>query len=173
MSQAGIISVAGAGGTTNYVEDIGSATPLAGVLNIVGGPGVSTTGAGNTVTINVSDTGLTGSVTTVGAVSANLIVVPLGAVSSTWVFNARVAGVAIAGLGLPLGAAYTLTGGVRTDGVTAVLLPNQALDEFEDVGLFGAHVQLTVAGGSAVLGVSGAAGYTIDWTGEMGYTETT
>ena len=37
---------------TSYVENSGSAVPSAGILNIVGGTGVSTSGAGNTVTIN-------------------------------------------------------------------------------------------------------------------------
>jgi hypothetical protein len=39
---------------TSYAEDAGSAVPSAGVLKIIGGMGISTTGAGNTVTINAS-----------------------------------------------------------------------------------------------------------------------
>lgn len=42
----------GASVATTFVEDAGSATPSANILNIVGGTGVSTSGAGNTVTIN-------------------------------------------------------------------------------------------------------------------------
>ncbi len=173
MSQAGFISVASGGGATTFVEDVGSATPAGGIINVLGSPGVSTSGSGNTITISVKDTGLTGTATTVGAVSANLITVPLGGVPATWVFSARVAGVSTAGIGSPLGAAYTLVGGVRTDGTTATLLPNQAIDEFKDANLLAAFVQLTVSGGSAILGVTGEAGYTIDWSGEMGYTEAT
>lgn len=37
-----------------FNEDVGTATPAAGILNIVGGMGVSTTGAGSTVTINAA-----------------------------------------------------------------------------------------------------------------------
>jgi hypothetical protein len=37
-----------------FDEDVGTAIPAAGVLNIVGGMGISTTGAGNTVTINAA-----------------------------------------------------------------------------------------------------------------------
>ena len=45
---------------TSYAEDIGVATPAAGILNIVGGAGISTTGAGNTFTItNTSASGAT------------------------------------------------------------------------------------------------------------------
>lgn len=37
---------------TSYVEDAGSAIPSGGILNIIGGTGVNTSGAGHTVTIN-------------------------------------------------------------------------------------------------------------------------
>lgn len=61
---AGTLSVTGSSSThtltiaqdgtvaTSYAEDSGSAVPSGGVLNIVGGTGVHTTGAGSTVTIN-------------------------------------------------------------------------------------------------------------------------
>jgi len=37
---------------TSFATDSGSAAPAAGILNILGGPGVTTTGSGNTVTVN-------------------------------------------------------------------------------------------------------------------------
>lgn len=37
---------------TTYTEDSGSATPALNIIKIFGGPGVTTSGAGNTVTIN-------------------------------------------------------------------------------------------------------------------------
>jgi hypothetical protein len=58
MSQAGSISVAGGGGATSFVEDVGAATPAAGVINILGGTGITTAGAGNTVTISLSGGGV-------------------------------------------------------------------------------------------------------------------
>lgn len=39
---------------TTYVEDSGSASPVASILKIVGGMGISTTGSGNTITINAN-----------------------------------------------------------------------------------------------------------------------
>lgn len=63
---AGTLSIAGSPGThvltisqngtvaTSYVEDAGSAIPTGGVLNIIGGSGISTAGAGNTVTITAT-----------------------------------------------------------------------------------------------------------------------
>jgi len=46
----------GGGVAITYVENLGSATAALGVLNILGGTNVTTTGAGNTVTINISGT---------------------------------------------------------------------------------------------------------------------
>lgn len=39
---------------TSYVEDSGTATPSSGILNVKGGTGIATTGAGNTITIATS-----------------------------------------------------------------------------------------------------------------------
>lgn len=51
MSQGGINNIPSSG-TTSYSTNSGTATPSGGVLNIDGGTGISTTGSGNTVTIN-------------------------------------------------------------------------------------------------------------------------
>src|SRR6185312_3965169 len=57
MSQAGSISANGGGGSaTEFDTDSGTATPLAGVINIFGGSNINTAGAGNTVTINLDNT---------------------------------------------------------------------------------------------------------------------
>jgi len=45
------------GAATTYNENSGSATPIANVLNVVGGTGVTTTGSGNTITIDVTGDG--------------------------------------------------------------------------------------------------------------------
>ena len=66
MSQAGIFSTGGGGGggITSVDTDLGTATPVAGVLNIVAdnatfhaGSSVSFSGSGNTVLLNVTDSG--------------------------------------------------------------------------------------------------------------------
>ena len=44
----------GANVATTYNEDVGSATPAAGVLTVAGGTNISTSGAGSTVTINLN-----------------------------------------------------------------------------------------------------------------------
>jgi hypothetical protein len=40
---------------TNYIEDVGTATPSSGNLNVVGGVGIATNGAGNSITIATND----------------------------------------------------------------------------------------------------------------------
>lgn len=44
---------------TLYTEDIGTATPAANNLNVLGGTGISTSGFGSTITINVINGGFT------------------------------------------------------------------------------------------------------------------
>lgn len=56
MSQAGAISSTGTNPEipTDFVTDSGIAVPAADTLNIVGGAGITTSGAGNTVTISAT-----------------------------------------------------------------------------------------------------------------------
>lgn len=58
MSQAGIIDVVGTNPSipTQFDANTGFAVPLANILNIVGGTNVTTTGSGNTITIDASGT---------------------------------------------------------------------------------------------------------------------
>ena len=66
MSQAGIVNSAIIGPTvpTSFVEDVGTATPVANILNIRGGIGIMTSGSGNTVTITATGGGFTWNVVT-------------------------------------------------------------------------------------------------------------
>lgn len=57
MSQAGLVSIAGGGGAITFNEDVGSAVPAAGIINVVGGAGIDTSGAGNTITIALAGGG--------------------------------------------------------------------------------------------------------------------
>lgn len=61
MSQAGIASLEKAHPEipTSFVTDSGTAIPIANIIEILGGAGVSTSGASNIVTITVSASGFT------------------------------------------------------------------------------------------------------------------
>lgn len=156
---------------TSFVTDSGTAVPAANILNVVtpggGTQGIATSGSGNTILVTVTDNSLSGTVTTVGATTGNLITFPLGAIPGTYTFDIKVAGFAVAGG--PLGAGYTLVGAVRTTGAAAILLPSQALDSFEEGGLVPSAFSLTVSGNNAVFQVLGTAGTTIDWKGVAEY----
>jgi hypothetical protein len=54
----------GAPGATTYIEDVGNATPAADILNIIGAGGITTSGAGNTVTITQTAPGAATTYTT-------------------------------------------------------------------------------------------------------------
>ena len=60
----GLEATAGPSVATEYDTNSGNAVPALNVLNIVGGSGISTTGSGNTITINASATGFTWNVIT-------------------------------------------------------------------------------------------------------------
>jgi hypothetical protein len=68
MSQAGSIGVTSKtlppDVATTYIANVGSATPVAHVLNVLGVGGVTTTASGNTIDINVISTGFTWNVVT-------------------------------------------------------------------------------------------------------------
>lgn len=171
MSQAGLINATGMPAVpTTFVTDSGNAVPALNVLNVVtpggGTTGISTSGAGNTITITIDDTTVTGTAQTIGAVSADVITFPLGAVPGNYVFDVKVTGFEST---TPAGASYTIEAGVRTTGAAAVLLPNQVPDEMEEAILVPADAVVTVAANTMIVRVTGVAGLTIDWKATAEY----
>jgi hypothetical protein len=152
---------------TSYVTDSGIAIPAANILNVVGGTGITTTGAGNTVVVKLANSG-TAFTTTIGAVTSEVTIINLGAIPSVGVFVCRVVGFDTGGSSN--GVAYVLTAALKTDGATASAVGLQDKLIFEDVAFITADANVTVSGNSATITVLGVAGFTIDWTLETTFT---
>ncbi len=168
MSQAGIVSSSSGpvppSVATSYVTNAGTAVPAANILNVLGDDstanndnGISTTGSGNTVTTVLSNR-YTQTTSTVGAVNSVMTILTALA-AGTYVFEMSIAAFAIAGG--PSGDGYTIVGAIRSDGVTATLIPNQQKDSFEEN--VGANAVLGVSANTATVTVTGVAGITFDW----------
>lgn len=171
---------------TSYVTDINSpAVAAANVLKVFGGSvttntanGIQTDGSSgsNTLTVELTNRA-TGTTTTTGASTSTVITLPLGSTPGVYTFDISVAGFAKTGIGTPAGCGYTIVGSVRTTGAAATLVPNQAVDHFEEVLLQGPpqpQAVLAVSGNNALVNVTGisdgAAGFGIDWQATLIYT---
>jgi hypothetical protein len=66
------LETAGGSGTTQFDADTGTAAPVAGVINIFGGPNINTSAAGNTVDVNL-DTSINLPDTNVGFTTGTLL----------------------------------------------------------------------------------------------------
>ena len=171
MSQAGIVNTAGGGGGGSPVQTLtgntgGAVPPTANNINILGSGDIIVTGSPGTNTLTISNSTLDGTTTTVGAVTGNVITIPLGAVAGCYTFDCKVVGFNSAS---PAGVGYTIVGSVRTDGATATLLVGQAVDSFEEAATSTCTGALVVSANNAIIQVLGATGLTIDWKASTSY----
>lgn len=140
-------------GQTGGIPVLANITSLNGTVTITNGPG--------TIDLSVTNE-LVGTATTVGAVTQDVITVPLGGVAGTFQFEARVKAFDAV---TPSGAGYNIYATLRTDGVTATLIGNQ--DVFnEDAALNAADAYFIASGNNAILQVLGVTGLTINWSAE-------
>jgi hypothetical protein len=152
--------------------------PAGGILFSSGGAGLLNANVqvdNATIVINGSNklqainSSVSGVVTTVGAVTAPLFTIPLGAVPGTYTFEIDVAGFCFAGPDAPGTVGYTLVGSVRTTGAAAVLVMGQALDEFEEPALTAGDVDINVAANNALINITGVIADSIRWSGTVKY----
>lgn len=174
MSQAGAISGGGGPVTpTTYDADSGTASPIADVLEIIGGDttantadGIRTTGATNVITVQLTNR-IQGSGSTVGAVTTDLSTIALGATPGTYTIEARISGFEST---TPAGAGYSVFGTVRTTGAAATLVgtPDKIINE--EAALNACDATIVVSANNAIIRVTGTAGLTVAWNAVCLYT---
>ncbi len=149
---------------TSFPTDSGTAVPVAHVLAIQGdastsnnSEGIQTVGAGNVVSIELTNR-VRATTTTAGAASSTVTLLS-NLSTGVYVFDLQVVAFPAAGANAN---AYAIVGAVVSDGVTATLMPNQALDSFELA--VPASCAINVSGNNAIMTVTGSVGVNYNWT---------
>ena len=145
----------------------GNIGPTAGgVVSIAGGTGIVTSGAGNTITI-ASSNALTGTGTTIGAVTTDLITFAMGATPGVYTFQGRASGFESV---TPAGVSARLISGVRTTGAAATEIQTEKDFTNSEAALITAAVDLIISGNNMIIRVTGVVGLTINWVADFKYT---
>lgn len=154
---------------TSFVTDINSpAIPAANILNVPGGDvttdnanGIQTDGSSgsNTLTVQLTNR-LQGTGSTVGAVTADLVTLSLGATPATFVIEANFAAFEST---TPAGAGYSLFGTVRTTGAAASLVGTPDKINNENAALVPSTADIVVSGNDVILRVTGTAALSVNW----------
>jgi hypothetical protein len=130
-------------------------------INLLTGDGLTSTGSPATNTITFSLDGYTeGTAQTVGAVTADVITLDLGAVASSWIIETKVTGFDGA---TPSGCGYNLICSAKTTGLVASLnaVPDKTV--VESPALVACDVNMVAVGNTIVIRVLGVAGLTLNW----------
>jgi len=115
-----------------------------------------------TLARNTSGTGQT-----VGAVTADIITLALGATPGTYALEGRVAGFESS---TPAGAGFQIFATVRTDGASATLVGVPDIVGNTEAAINTALADVIVSGNNAIIQVTGVAALTIDWGADLAYT---
>lgn len=168
MSQAGALSSGGSGGSPieQIDADSGSATPVAGVINLLGDSnsdnvteGVTTSASGNTVTVLLTNR-IEGSNTTVGATTETVNSYNLPASAGSYQVFTQISGYESTGPGY---AGITIQGCIGTDGAATSVIGVPTINYTTSASLGAIVAELSVSGNQLMVDVTGVAGLTIDW----------
>jgi len=165
MSQISILQGGGSPvpDTETLTGDIGGAVgcDAAFNINLLTGDGLTSTGNPLTSTITFTLDGLTqATATTIGAVTADIITINLGAVPTTYIIEAKIAGFEPT---TPAGIGYNLICVARTTGAAASLVNTQDKYVSESVALAPCDANFTAVGNTIVVRLLGTAGLTVRW----------
>jgi hypothetical protein len=104
---------------------------------------------------------LTGTGTTIGASTVNLITFALDASPQAYLFNFEVVGFNSV---TPAAAGFSTFTTVRTDGVTATVIDDTDSINHTDPVLTDVAVEMTSSGNTVILRATGVAGLTVNWS---------
>lgn len=102
----------------------------------------------------------TGTVTTVNTTVTTIITFPMGATPGTfYVFG----NIQAFNSSTPASAAYSFSGGYRTDGATGTELGTEFHDTFQDAALTASDIFLSTSGNNIIVQVQGVGVLSINW----------
>ena len=105
-----------------------------------------------------------GTAQTIGAVTADIITLPLGATPGAYSIICNVAAFQSAG---PSSAQYFILASVRTDGATATVAGDADVTYVEDPALADADCTVVASGNNAIIRATGVTALTIDWAASL------
>ncbi len=130
-------------------------------INLLTGDGITATGVPGTHTITFTLDGYAaGTGQTIGAVTADLITIPLGATPTEYTIEAKIAAFEST---TPAGASYNLICGARTTGAAASIVGTQDKYVAEDAALVGCDANFVAVGNTIIVRVLGVAALTINY----------
>lgn len=136
-------------------------------INILGGVGIDVAGNPATNTLTISDDDLVqGTVTTNDAVATTCVSFPLGTSAGTYVIDGRLSAFNSTDVS---GSGYFFSAACRTTGAAGVLVGVTFGAEFEEASIAAVDYDVSVAGNTLLIQVTGIAGKTIIWNGEFEY----
>lgn len=144
---------------TNGQILIGSTGVTPSLATLTAGTGVDITNGAASITVSVSNR-QAGTGQTVGAVTSDLITIPLGGSANVYTIQASIAGFESTG---PSGCGYRLTGIFKTTGAAATIIGTVDKIVNEDAALAAADAVLVASGNNVIVRVTGAAGLTINY----------